>query len=1263
MAESLSTNSLFLQLNAWNELKVTTNSIADKEVEFPVDFHGLKGSLENFLTAGILERIRLNFTHFIQYRHSANQVASKEKPSGDILILVPTQKEADEIQSDLETIFDQDKVEIYQLPWWGMIPYRKAPVGGAIFGQRAGVLSKMAISNQSYEISSFKPRIFIVTQRSFVTPVPPPEYIKKQSFILKKGMTVDTSEIVNTLVSKGYLRVPRVGMKGEFALHGEVLDIFMSGETFPYRINFDFDEISSIKTFDLETQTSLKKIDQIVIYPSKEFLWTEESARKLDEFLESINKDGISNDYLEYDKSRKSSKINERSEVESYQNQEIQSSNERSVTENNPHLALTDKAKEAKELLITELGINFQSEGEELFYGCLFDRKYSVLDYLSKGSLILCYDYDRLLNGQNLIQNEYMASYRVARQSFPVLPPQEMIFDTETILEKAQNVVRYKSLDSDGNLDQNQQDENSWANGNSFEQSVTKIQSVTKNTAKTVLKIECENSHSFFGNLQFLKETLTEKQEQGWKIFVFADNPNQALRIKEILKPFIEPEDKTLYPLTVESLALTEGFTISDKKILVLQENEIFGRRKQMPKSMRKTKSKAIETFVELNPGDFVVHVQYGIGLFQGIERVKTSGTERDYIKLLYADDEVVFTPIEQVNLVQRYVGNEDNHPKLDRIGSKSWSARKAKVQQAVEELAEKLIDLYSKRQASRGFAFPKETEWQAAFEAAFPYEDTEDQFNVTAEVKADMEKPVPMDRLVCGDVGYGKTEIAMRSAFKAVMGGKQVAFLAPTTILAQQHYENCLERFKNFPVTIAELSRFVPPAEQKKTLQKLAMGQVDIIVGTHRILQKDVIFKDLGLLIIDEEQRFGVKDKEKLKTLKTNIDCLAMSATPIPRTLHMSLLKIRDMSLLTTAPQNRQPVETVVCEYNDEKVAAAIRKEVERGGQIFYLHNRVESLLETQLKLQKLVPEMIVETAHGKMTSDQLDDIFRRFKMGGAHILVSTTIIENGIDIPNVNTIIIDRADMYGVSQLYQLRGRVGRSDRKAYAYLFYPENKSLSEVAMKRLQVISDFTELGSGFKIAMKDMEIRGAGNLLGKDQSGDVCAVGFDMYLHLLNRAIEKLTIENWQAPEEVLLELEYTGFIPNDYITTAENKMEVYKKIASISTTEELGFVQNDLIDRFGPLPPEVNSLLSLAKIRIICRKLSITSLREHGGIAKIEFGQVQKMNVDKLLRLIKSSSGRIKLDSAHPNMLFMQTGKIGLEEKADYIRENLEELL
>ncbi|NNM66963.1 MAG: transcription-repair coupling factor, partial [Spirochaetales bacterium] len=599
----------------------------------------------------------------------------------------------------------------------------------------------------------------------------------------------------------------------------------------------------------------------------------------------------------------------------------------------------------------------------------------------------------------------------------------------------------------------------------------------------------------------------------------------------------------------------------------------------------------------------------------------------------------------------------------LDILGGKSWETKKARAKKSVEELAGRLVTLYAKRQNAQGHVFPRDNDWQASFEAAFPFQETEDQIRAVEEIKADMESPRPMDRLVCGDVGYGKTEVAMRACFKAVMGGKQVAFLAPTTILAEQHFENFQERFGRFPVRIGMLSRFVPRAEQKKTLERLAAGELDIVIGTHRLLQKDVVFKNLGLLVIDEEQRFGVKDKERLKEIKASIDCLAMSATPIPRTLHMSLLKIRDMSVLRTAPQNRHPIETFLQEFSDDVVIKAIRREVERGGQVFFLHNRIDTLEATQLYLARLLPELLIRNAHGQMDPKDLEEVMHDFIHGNFHVLVSTTIVENGIDIPNVNTIIIDRADVYGISQLYQLRGRVGRSGKVAYAYLLYPEGRALSELAMKRLQVISDFTELGAGFKIAMKDLEVRGAGNLLGAEQSGDILSVGFELYLKLLDEAIAAKTDQKSDEVEEIYMELDYSGFIPDTYIQDPTDKMDVYKKIASVVTDDDLERLFQEVYDRFGPLPDEVHSLFSLAEIQIICRKLRIKSIRERSGICRVEFGRMIDFPFEKAMRLLKESKGQVRSLPDKPNVLVLETQKVGLAEKSVFLRERLSRLL
>ena len=1194
-------------LHNHSEIRDTSAAFFDENTHFPLNIEGLHGSLFTYFTAEVCRSNHLKALQAEQYPNSSKKTPQYKIYSSDLIIVVPTETDARDIAEDFSAIFGDAEVNVF--PDWGTVPYRPAARGSVTFGKRAGVLSKLLSKKQTLTFNE-KPRIFIFTQRAFMSPLPEPEYLKSLSFKLNKGNKLDTTNIAQKLSIMGYTRVPKVNVRGEFSLRGEVLDIFLPCDEHATRIIFDFDEIESFKEFETDTQTTVGTKEDVLIYPTKEILWTDELIEKVRERMSEYQETAIKEDGG--------------------------GTSENVITGDfSVHLPFTETAQKYLENLLTGLSVSKEAEGEEFLYQLVSDQPHSILDYIDENTFVLFYNYDKQENARLTINREYNKLYRTSREEYPVLPPDMVLSDYEKLLENISKCILFRTLNKEEGGD-----------------SVYHYQ------------IGAEPARSFFGNINFMKEELSQLQNAGWNIFIFTDNENQQLRIHEIFKDYTDiKDDGSVHPVILIPKAISAGFRLPEAKLLVIQENEIFGRRQYVAKSVNKAKSKAIDTFVELNPGDYVVHVNWGIGLFHGIERVKAMGNERDYIKLEYADNEVAFVPIEQVNLVQRYIGNEGDKPRLDRIGSKSWESRKNKVKQAVEDIAQKLIDLYSRRQASVGFAFPKETEWQAAFEAAFPYEDTPDQITVTEEIKADMERPVPMDRLICGDVGYGKTEIAMRAAFKAVMGGKQVAFLAPTTILAEQHYETCKGRFKNFPVKIERLSRFVAPAEQKKILARVASGDVDILVGTHRIIQKDVNFKKLGLMIIDEEQRFGVKDKEKLKVMKNNIDCLTMSATPIPRTLHMSLLKIRDMSLLTTPPQNRQAIETVVDEFTDERVAQAIRREIERGGQVFYLHNRVESLQEIRHRIETLVPEVLVDVAHGQMTSTQLEEIFHRFKMGGFHVLIATTIIENGIDIPNVNTIIIDRADMYGVSQLYQLRGRVGRSDRQAYAYLLYPENKALSEVAMKRLQVISDFTELGSGFKIAMKDMEIRGAGNLLGRDQSGDVYSVGFDMYVRLLNEAVNRLALQkDYKEESEVLMEMEYTGFIPDSYIINPQIKMEIYKKIAAVTDDAEFDSVLAELADRFGPIPEEVSSLLALAEIRIICRKLSIKSIKERQGEVAVEFNQVSNISIDKILKLIKDNPGTVRLNSKLPNYIYIKLGKIGLKEKSEFIREKLSQL-
>ncbi len=1171
---------IFEFLRRWKDFAGAFSVI--RSAAWPLEIEGAQGGLLGFFIA--------------EYSRLFNEPA---------VLVVPTEREIEAAARDL----DVSGLDYAVLPWWGTMPYRPAAAGSAVFAERSAVLASIAEGSL--------PPVLLMTQRAFLTPVPDPAVFTRQLIPLATGASFDPVALAETLSAYGYTRVPRISLKGEFAMRGEVFDVFLPGGEAAYRVLFEFNRIEEIRLIDPVAQTSLEKVSEIVLYPAREVLWTTERQTVLTRCLKEM-------------------------------------------------VSRADNSETAEwqlEQLLDRLQTHRGFEGEEMFFPLAFERPYSALDYLlslERTPALFFLDYDRQKNAVESLNREYSGLYVKAASgadgcTFPHLVPEpaQLLLDFNALVSSYKKRLLFRTLHSDAEVEDASNASVVIEESHDEEQN-SSYSYIEESESGSKITFAAEPARSFFGNINYFKEELGNLITAGWAVFIFAETENQAARIEALLGDIAA---------VVLPLNLSAGFSVPEIKLLAIQENEIFGRRRRVPPAGKKAKSAVLDTFVELNPGDYIVHVQHGIGRFLGIERVRAAGTERDYIKLEYADEETVFIPIEQVNLVQRYIGNEGDAPRLDRLGSKSWESRKAKARKAAEEIAQRLIDLYSRRKAARGFAFPKDTEWQLAFEAAFPYEETDDQLTCIAEVKADMEAPQPMDRLICGDVGYGKTEVAMRAAFKAVMGGKQVAFLAPTTILAEQHFETLKERFRGFPVNIAQLSRFVPAKEQRETLKKTLEGGIDILVGTHRIIQKDVRFKDLGLMIIDEEQRFGVKDKERLKEMRANIDCLAMSATPIPRTLHMSLLKIRDMSLIATPPQNRRPIETVVAEFSGERVAQAIRREAERGGQVFYLHNRIESLEDTLIFVQSLVPEMLIQVAHGQMSAQELEDVFRSFKMGGFQVLISTAIVENGIDIPNANTIIIDRADMYGVSQLYQLRGRVGRSYRKAYAYLLYPADRELSELAMKRLQVISDFTELGSGFKIAMKDMEIRGAGNLLGREQSGEIYSVGFDMYLRLLEEAVQRLQDTGFVPESEVWLELEYSGFIPDSYIPAAQTKMEFYKKIASITTAEELDAVTYELLDRFGPFPDEVSSLLSLAEIRIICKKLAVASLRERRGVARVEFAKVANISVEKVLRLISESGSRARLDPKSPNALLLETGQIGLREKSEYIREKLNALV
>ncbi len=663
---------------------------------------------------------------------------------------------------------------------------------------------------------------------------------------------------------------------------------------------------------------------------------------------------------------------------------------------------------------------------------------------------------------------------------------------------------------------------------------------------------------------------------------------------------------------------------------MVIAESDIFGEEKKRKKKRKIYEGEKIQSFTDLSVGDYVVHEQYGVGIYRGIEKIEIQKTAKDYVKIEYDKGSTLYVLATQLEAIQKYAGAEAKKPKINRLDGQEWKKTKSRVRGAVNEIAKELVELYATRQQTEGFVYGPDTVWQKEFEELFPFEETEDQALAIEATKRDMESRKIMDRLICGDVGYGKTEIAIRAAFKAVQEGKQVAYLVPTTILAQQHYNTFAQRMKDFPVRVDLMCRFCTSAQMKNTVADLKRGMVDIVIGTHRILSKDVEFKDLGLLIIDEEQRFGVTHKEKIKQMKKDVDVLTLTATPIPRTLHMSLIGIRDMSVLEEPPMDRLPIQTYVMEYNEEIVREAIHRELARGGQVFYVFNRVNQIVEITSKIAGLVPEANVAFAHGQMKERELENIMYQFINGEIDVLVSTTIIETGLDISNVNTMIIHDADNMGLSQLYQLRGRVGRSNRTAYAFLMYRRNKMLKEIAEKRLSAIREFTELGSGFKIAMRDLEIRGAGNLLGARQHGHMEAVGYDLYCKMLNEAVKNLKGESAPEQFETTLELNVDAFIPPAYIPNEFQKLDIYKRIAVIENREESEEMMEELIDRFGEPPKSVENLLTIARLRAKAHTCYYTEIKEYADKIKFVFYYLAKINPANIMEMARKYEGALK---------------------------------
>lgn len=780
---------------------------------------------------------------------------------------------------------------------------------------------------------------------------------------------------------------------------------------------------------------------------------------------------------------------------------------------------------------------------------------------------------------------------------------------------------------------------------------------------------------SFKGKIREVREKISElRVKGGWKIVLTSSFEAQTKRLQGLFEKegvILLNEDST-EPLPFHLgnhksdtfLVLSElrnGFILENHKILILSGNDIFGREYKRKTRFKKQNSKALQSFIDLKEGDYVVHIHHGVGRFLKIERTSAGGKERDFLKLEYSGGDSLFVPLDQISLVQRYIGGTES-PRLDSLGKSTWKKTKDRVQKAVEALAEDLVQMYSNRLKLQGYAFPPDTIYQEEFEAEFEYEETPDQIEAIEAVKKDLESSRPMDRLVCGDVGYGKTEVAIRAAFKVAMAGRQIMMLAPTTILALQHYNTFKNRFENYPVRVELVSRFKTPAEIRDILADFSAGKVDMVVGTHAILSSKLKPKNLGLLIIDEEQRFGVNHKETIKKFKNLVDVLTLTATPIPRTLHMALTGIRELSIIATPPKNRQSVETYVLEEDDDLISDAIRNEIQRGGQVFYLYNRVETIEEETNYLSKLVPEVSIGILHGQMTEDEIEETLLDFYNRKYDILVTTTIIESGIDMPNVNTLFVKRADLFGLSQLYQIRGRVGRSDRKAFAYMLLPKDRVVTEQAEKRLNTIFEYQELGSGFKVAMRDLEIRGAGNLLGKEQSGDIMEVGFDLYVRMLEDAIARIKGEEIVVEVRTSVTLNTNFFIPETYISDTRQKIEFYKKLEGARDLDEIEEIYSEMLDRFGEPPEDAKTFILLEKIRTLASNLGFEFVTEMKDEIKMKSGSYFRGDHTKIIQLISARTG-LTLNPKEPNVLIFQTGKKLEKEKLDTLIFLLSEML
>lgn len=1019
--------------------------------------------------------------------------------------------------------------------------------------------AEMAVSSPESRAERVRALDFILSERPgiIITPLagarkllPPPRVFKEAELSFALGEEVELETIRLKLTEMGYRREQKVSAPGEFSIRGGIIDVYPLTEDNPVRIELFDIEIDSLRYFDADSQRSQGNVDRVDLIPATDMI--------LD--------------------------VNEKEDII----QRFRSSLKGSLQKTKD-----DERKKRLNETVSRLveAVSKEQYADDLirFADQLYAKPSTLLDYMSKKATFVMDEYPRILENESRLEEEEAEWMTSQLDQGLVMHNQEFSRSFRESLKTVDQNQLYFSL---------------------FQKGMKGLR------LNSIHPFQYRTMQKFFGQMNLVKTEMDRWIKQEYTVVVMTESEERAKKVQQTLANFEIPgvlsNKAELKEKAVQVIAgsVQTGFELPHEKIAVLTEKELFNRvSKKKPRRQNLSNAERLKSYSELNKGDYVVHVNHGIGQFTGMETMNIGGVHQDYLSVVYKDSSKLFIPVTQLNLLQKYVSSEGKSPKLNKLGGTAWAKTKRKVASQVEDIADELVELYAERERKTGYPFSKDNDYQLEFDNAFPYTETDDQLRSIKEVKKDMEKDKPMDRLLVGDVGYGKTEVAMRAVFKAIQDGKQVAFLVPTTVLAQQHYETMLERFGDFPVEIGLLSRFRTGKQLKETVDGLKKGQVDVVVGTHRVLSKDIVFQDLGLLIVDEEQRFGVKHKERLKQLKNEVDVLTLTATPIPRTLHMSMLGVRDLSVIETPPANRYPVQTYVMEMNSGVVGEAIQREMARGGQVFYLHNRVSTIEQRADELQQLVPDARIGYAHGQMTEVQLESILYQFIQGEYDLLVTTTIIETGVDIPNVNTLIVEDADHMGLSQLYQLRGRVGRSSRIAYAYFMHQPNKVLTEVSEKRLQAIKDFTELGSGFKIAMRDLAIRGAGNLLGQQQHGFIDSVGFDLYSQMLEEAVARKRGNKAQHKTVVEMDLSIDAYLPGSYVEDERQKIELYKRIRQFSSDDDYVELQDELIDRFGDYPQEVSDLLSVGLLKMYSEQALVEGIKREDKKITVTFSK------------------------------------------------------